>query len=124
MFKRLFSSILILGAGLALAPHALAQAQPVSAPIYPGPDGSPHYLLGISASGATADLDRLAAAATANGWSTARDLDAKGSVSLVIAFKGADKALVDTFLKRAGAGEFGKFTFESEMAPVAGAVKP
>ena len=103
---------------LAIVPPAAAQPAPVEAPIYPGPGGALHYLLGISASGATTDLDRLAAAATVNGWSTARDLDTNGKVSLVIAFKGANKAAVDAFLKRASSGEFGALTFESTMAPV------
>jgi hypothetical protein len=116
---RFLLSPIAMAAALALAPAALAQpAAPVVAPIYPGPDGTPHYLLGVSASGATQDLDRLAAAATALGWPVARDLDASGKVSLVIGFKGANPAQVDAFLKRAGAGEYGRFTFESTMAPV------
>jgi hypothetical protein len=110
---------------------ALASASPVSAfqaaaapaPIYPGPGGAPHYLLGVTAAGSPADLDRLAAAATSEGWPTARDLASDGRVSLVIGFPGANVAQVDAFLKRAAAGEFGRFTFESTMAPVSAPAK-
>ena len=112
-------------AALVLAPLASAQpVAPVEAPIFPGPGGKPHYLLGVSASGAPTDLDRLAAAATGQGLQVARDLDANGRISLVIGFKGASQAQADAFLKRAGAGEFGRFTFESTMAPVGGAATP
>ena len=107
----------------AASPATSAPADAAPAPVFPGPDGTPHYLLGVSAFGAQTDLDRLAAAAAALGWPTARDLDSSGRTSLVIAFKGALKDQVDAFLKRAGAGEFGKFTFESTMAPVTGATK-
>jgi len=122
--RKTLSLIATLGA-LALSPTALAQQpQAATAPIYPGPGGAPHYLLGISASGSTADLDKIAAAATALGWPFARDLDANGKVSLVIGFPNATKSQVDAFLKRATAGDFGALTFESTMAPVAGTAKP
>ena len=118
--------ILALGLTAALAPAmATSAVQPVAAtaPIYPGPNGAPHYLLGVTAAGLPADLDRLAAAAAAQGWPTARDLDASGRIRLVVAFPGANATQVDAFLKRAGAGEFGSFTFESTMAPVSAATK-
>ena len=121
MLKR--AQILAILALAAAAPAMSAQTGATSVPIYPGPNGAPHYLLGVSASGSPADLNRLAAAATANGWPTTRDLDASGRTSLVIAFPGANAAKVDAFLKRAAAGEFGKFTFESTMAPVTPATK-
>jgi len=124
MLKRKLISSIATFAALALsAPAIAAPTEPVSAPIFPGPDGKPHYLLGVSASGAAQDLDRLEAAANALGWPVVRDLDSSGRVSLVIAFPKATTAQVDAFLKRAGAGEYGKFTFESTMAPVP-AVKP
>jgi len=120
MFKRnhIFA-IAIVGAAFALSPAAVAaQGAPVSAPIFPGPDGKPHYLLGVSASGSTQDLDRLQAASKALGYPSVRDLDANGKVSLVIAFPKETTEQVQAFLKRASGGEFGKFTFESTMAPV------
>ena len=123
---RLAQMIALYGLAAALAPATPAsavQTRPVTAPVYPGPDGKPHYLLGVSAAGLPADLDRLAAAAASQGWPTARDLDAAGRTTLVIAFPGASAAQVDAFLKRAGAGEFGRFTFESTLAPVSGTPK-
>jgi len=123
---KLTQILALLGLGSALAPalHASAvQTAAPSAPIYPGPDGTPHYLLGVTASGLPEDLNRLAAAASAQGWPTTRDLDGSGKTSLVIAFPNANVSQVDAFLKRAAAGEFGKFTFESTMAPVSAATK-
>ena len=117
-------SLIAILSALALGSPAEAQQPQATAPIYPGPGGAPHYLLGISASGATGDLDKIAAAATALGWPVTRDLDANGKVSLVIGFPNATKPQVDAFLKRASGGEFGALTFESTMAPVAGAAKP
>ena len=117
-------ALLCLAVTLAPAmPASAAQARAAIAPIYPGPDGSPHYLIGVTATGSPADLDRLAKAAASQGWPTARDLSTDGQVSLVIGFPGANAAQVEAFLKRAAAGEFGKFTFESAMAPVSGAPK-
>ena len=123
---KLTAFLALLGFGAVLAPALPAcavQTVAPSAPIYPGPNGAPHYLLGVTASGLPDDLSRLATAASAQGWPTTRDLDGSGRTSLVIAFPSANAAQVDAFLKRAAAGEFGRFTFESTMAPVSAATK-
>jgi hypothetical protein len=101
-----------------MPPAWVAQAEVPPAPIFPGPDGSPQYLIGLNAYGAANDLDRLAKAAAVNGWPSQRDPNSADGPKLIIAFPKANASEVAGFLRRAVAGEYGKFRFESAMAPV------
>ena len=112
--------MLLLAAGAASAEQVtLAPGTDPIAPIVAGKDGAPYYLVGITAYGKADDLVRLAQAAGANGWPSRREA-AGQPPSLMIAFPKADPGKVSEFLRRAEAGEYGAFTFESEMAPVLG----
>lgn len=119
MIHRLALLPMLLLAAAAGAEPAVAPGPNPIAPIYPGPDGRPHYLVGITAHGKAEDLARLAHAAGAHGWPSRRELAGQPPM-LIIAFPKADPAKVSDFLRRASAGEYGAFTFESELAPVPG----
>jgi len=63
-------------------------------------------------------LDRLAKAAAVKGWPAQRDPTSADGPKLIIAFPKANASEVADFLRRAAAGEYGQFRFESAMAPV------
>jgi hypothetical protein len=107
-------------------PAIVAPADPAPAPVIPGPDGSPHYLLGVIAYGSEKDVERLEKVAKRQGWPAERDPDGSNgdTVKLIIMFPRADPREVARFLDRSNKGEFGRFSFESMVLPVRAAGSP
>ena len=114
--------LLLLSAAASAEEAATVPGTDPIAPIIAGENGRPYFLIGITAYGKAEDLAQLAQAAGAQGWPLRREAEGQ-SPSLMIAFPKADPAKVSDFLRRASAGEFGTFTFESELVPVLGTTR-
>lgn len=103
------------------APPAItASAEPAPAPVIAGPDGTPHYLLGVNAYGVEAEIVRLEAVAARNGWVSERDPEGAEAnrVKLMILFPRANAEQVRAFLDQVNRGELGQLTLESMIVPV------